>query len=141
MYKIFFLVFKYLAFFDSNVVTMLLYLQYFVPPNIPVPKPAPKGNYGVFTLRPIQSLFNSTSPIHLTSRQEKSTKSFEELGQCGGYVLYETVVPANVKDGALLDICSMHDRANVYLNHVSQMLANLLLFFFFVRRKTKLKYF
>lgn len=94
-------------------------MQYFVLPNIPVPKPAPKGNFGVITLQPIQSLFNSTREIHLTWRYEKNTKSFEELGQYGGYVLYETVVPANVKDGALLDICSMHDRTNVYLNHVS----------------------
>lgn len=99
-------------------------MQYFILPNIPVPKPAPKGNYGVITLRSIQSLFNSTSEIHLPWRHEKNTKSFEELGQYGGYVLYETIVPANVKDGALLDICSMHDRTNVYLNHVSYTLIN-----------------
>ncbi len=93
-------------------------IQYFELPKVPVLKPAPKGNYGEVTLRPILSIFNySLIPGAKTTKSE-TPKTFEELNQRHGYVLYETTLPEGMPDPAILSADGIKDRANVFIDKV-----------------------
>lgn len=50
-------------------------------------------------------------------------KTFEEMNISYGYVLYETIIPANIVDPSILYAYNLRDRACVYVNKVRFYLA------------------
>lgn len=84
-----------------------------------MPKPTPKGNYGLVTLKPVLSLFNYSQ---IPDRKEKFSEkplTFEQMEVYYGYILYETKLPEELGDPTLLYIYDLRDRAIVFIDEVS----------------------
>lgn len=92
--------------------------QYFPLPNVPVPEPVKKVKLQNVVLSPQAVMIDSTGRRHLASftRKSEKPKSFEELDQNSGFILYETTLPKTTRDPALLKFADLRDRAYVYVN-------------------------
>lgn len=92
--------------------------KYFPLPNVPVPDRLPKVKLPNVNLRPQATLTDSTGRKHLANYTRKSIapRTFEELNQNSGFILYETTLPKDTRDPALLKIADLRDRAYVYVN-------------------------
>ncbi len=89
-------------------------------PNIPVPPPSPKGNYGELVFQWSISLFDSSYIPGSNTTYTFNPPSFDELNLSYGYVLYRTKIPAaGLSDLAVLEARGVRDRAIVYVNRVS----------------------
>lgn len=85
-----------------------------------MPEPAPKGEYGTVRLSPTLSLFDSSRiPNTITVVNGTAPKSFEQLSVPHGYVLYETFVPEDIPDPAVLYVAHVRDRIIVYVDEVN----------------------
>ena len=93
--------------------------QYYVLPKVPVPKPAPKGDYGKISLKAVLSIFNESYIGEKIVQRSLEPKTFEEMNLNYGYMVYETIIPKNISDPAVLRVRDLRDRAIVYVNHVS----------------------
>ena len=89
-------------------------------PNIHVNPSNPKGNYGKVMLAPAASLLGGEEEKSLlagkASVKAKWPKSFEELGQAFGLIMYDTKVTELFSDPALLKIPGIRDRGYVYVD-------------------------
>lgn len=94
------------------------YLQYYPLPKIPPPQPAPKGKYGVVTLKPLFSLFNYSHIPDSIIETSTNPKTFEEMNVKYGYVLYQTTIPSDIADPSILCVLGLRDRATVYVDKV-----------------------
>lgn len=92
--------------------------KYFPMPNISVPDPVPAKSYGTVTLTPQVDLLGSSGRKHLATYTENSyaPKSFEDLFQNSGFILYETKIPKTSRDPALLRVVDLKDRGYVYVD-------------------------
>uniref|UniRef100_A0A1B0DPL1 Uncharacterized protein n=1 Tax=Phlebotomus papatasi TaxID=29031 RepID=A0A1B0DPL1_PHLPP len=91
---------------------------YFAMPNVTVPKPTPKLNYGKVYLTPRQSLLSRNTRRNLcrSPLTSRMPVSFEEIDQNSGLVLYETDLPKMRRDPSALTIEKLRDRAYVYID-------------------------
>lgn len=87
-------------------------------PNIDPPISRPKGDYGPVILRPMASLFNTSVNPDSKFILSEDVITFEKINQAYGFMLYETIVPDNVPDPAVLNITDLRDRAIVYLDQI-----------------------
>lgn len=92
--------------------------DYMAMPALSVPEKTPKTAYGTIELKPLADLLSPFGLEVLTKKQEisKLPKSFEELDQFSGLVLYETVLPKQEIDPTVLTVNKLHDRAFVYVD-------------------------
>ncbi|XP_065200399.1 beta-galactosidase-like isoform X1 [Planococcus citri] len=90
--------------------------KYFKIPNIPIPKPTPKGNYGTVTMKPVVSLFNYSHIPDKVQQYSDRPSTFEQMQVYYGYILYETTLPSIIDDPALLYVYDLRDRAIVFVD-------------------------
>lgn len=90
-------------------------------PNIPVPAVSTKMQLPTVELHAKTTLLSAASRQHLGSSpiQSKKPKTFEELKQFSGFVLYETELPKDKRDPSVLTIPDLRDRAIVTVDNVS----------------------
>lgn len=85
---------------------------------------APKGNYGTVQMRFVASIFsiqNTTlAPLWGNGTTSSHTKTFEEVDQNTGFVLYETIIPRRVADPVRLQVFGLRDRATVFVQKAFQ---------------------
>ncbi|XP_013783507.1 beta-galactosidase-like isoform X1 [Limulus polyphemus] len=88
----------------------------YVPLPGPLPKPAPKLSIGPLTLNWISSLLDAIpflkGPDIVYS---KYPKTFEELSQAYGFMVYSTVVTFITTDPAVLNVPGLHDRGYIFV--------------------------
>ncbi|KAK0180096.1 hypothetical protein PV327_005773 [Microctonus hyperodae] len=91
--------------------------QFLPLPNLPLPTVAPKGDYGSILLKPVARFFdNETRSLFTTTMGVYNTPpTFEKLAIARGFVLYETNLPENMKDPAILR-ANIGDRGLVYVD-------------------------
>lgn len=89
-------------------------------PNVSVPLEAPKMSLPAVELKLTASLYSPAARRILGSRVIESIKpkTFEELNQFSGFVLYETKLPKLDRDPSVLTIPTLHDRAIVSVDDV-----------------------
>ncbi|XP_049781675.1 beta-galactosidase-like isoform X1 [Schistocerca cancellata] len=94
--------------------------QYLPLPDIPLPVPSEKGDYGTVTLYPVAALLSDLLRETLGKKYKSSLypKTFEQLGQNSGFILYETIIPDDLSDPALLDVPGVRDRAIVLIDRM-----------------------
>ncbi|XP_017484415.1 PREDICTED: beta-galactosidase, partial [Rhagoletis zephyria] len=92
--------------------------RYLPIPNVPLPAPVPKKHYGTVRLSACCSMLSEKGREILSTGVIVSTKpkTFEELDQYSGFVLYETVLPDFNRDPSILRATGVHDRAYVYID-------------------------
>lgn len=85
------------------------------------PAIAPKISLPSITMEPLALLLSDKSRSYLGSSPVTASKpkTFEELDQFSGFVLYETVLPEFKRDPALLTVNGLRDRAIVLVDDVS----------------------
>ena len=84
----------------------------------------PKGKYGTVEMHYVGNVFDSKGTLAVFSGNSTRPKTFEELDQNSGFVLYETTVQTRVTDPAELSIKGLRDRATVFVNeHFSGILS------------------
>lgn len=93
------------------------FLQYLPLPNVPLPSPSPKGDYGTVLLVPILQLFEPRARQLFGTITVEATNplTFEELGLPHWLVLYETDLVRGRPDPAILR-AKVRDRALVYVD-------------------------
>lgn len=96
-------------------------------PRGPLPVPAPKLNLGTVHLKSCASL--EAILVFLRERgfvvpvSSKHPKSFEELGQAYGYVLYSTTVQFHTKSPAILSVPGIKNRGYVFTRQTRAVLS------------------
>lgn len=92
--------------------------DFFPLPNISLPEKAPKMQPPPIQLRPKTTLFSSLSRQFLGNQPltSEQPRTFEQINQGGGFVLYETMFT----DPTSLIIPKPYDRAYIYVNGVSE---------------------
>lgn len=88
--------------------------QYLPLPDIPLPTPSPKGNYGPVLLEAISELFDDNLFV-VSESVADYPKTFETLSVNQGLVLYETELPSSIPDEYILS-ATTKDRGLVYVN-------------------------
>ncbi|RWS28680.1 hypothetical protein B4U80_03424, partial [Leptotrombidium deliense] len=93
--------------------------KYLPLPPLPVPKPSPKLIFGPIVLEKVASMFDV---VHYSNDTVKSTYplTFEELGVRHGFVLYTTTINIKPSDPAVLNIETLNDRAQVFVDYKYQ---------------------
>jgi len=84
------------------------------------PVPAPKGNYGTFTMQPLISLFEKSTQ-RIKPVESDVPLGFEIMGINSGFVMYETILTddqKNVTAPVNLTISTIRDRATIFLDQV-----------------------
>lgn len=96
-------------------------------PNISIPVETPKMKLPTVELHAKTTLLSADSRRFLGNPliKSKKPKTFEELQQFSGFVLYETELPKLKKDPSVLEIPTLHDRAIVSIDNVSQFQAKI----------------
>lgn len=86
------------------------------------PDVAPKMTLPSITMEPFALLLSDKSRSYLGSSVVTAVKpkTFEELDQFSGFVLYETILPEFKRDPALLTVNGLRDRALVFVDDVSR---------------------
>lgn len=86
------------------------------------PEVAPKMSLPAITMEPLELLLSDKSRSYLGSSVVTAVKpkTFEELDQFSGFVLYETILPEFKRDPALLTVNGLRDRAVVLVDDVSR---------------------
>lgn len=89
-------------------------------PNVSHPLPDAKMEIKSIQLNGKFKLFSKTSRKILGSTIFSNTsKTFEQLNQYSGFILYETTLPSgSMLNKSTLSISDLRDRAYVYVNHV-----------------------
>ncbi|XP_012156568.1 beta-galactosidase [Ceratitis capitata] len=92
--------------------------RYLPLPNIPVPAPTPKKNYGTIRLNACCSILSAKGREILSTGVvvDAKPKTFEALDQYSGFVLYETLLPTFKRDPSMLSASGVHDRAYVHID-------------------------
>ncbi|XP_077550199.1 beta-galactosidase-like isoform X1 [Haemaphysalis longicornis] len=102
--------------------------RYLPLPRGPLPVPAPKLKLGTVHLKSCASL--EAILVFLRKRgfvvpvSSKHPKSFEELGQAYGYVLYSTAVQFNPKSPAILTVPGIKNRGYVFTRQTRAVLSH-----------------
>ena len=79
--------------------------KYLPIPNISVPKTVPKGDYGKVTMNHVtDAFFLRNTPLLHRMNISDYPKTFEQLDQENGLVLYEHVISNNYRDPSLLQV-------------------------------------
>ncbi|XP_037946406.1 beta-galactosidase-like [Teleopsis dalmanni] len=93
--------------------------RYLPLPNISVPEPLPKKNYGSIRLMACCSILSEKGRQTLGTGVVVSNKpkTFEALSQYSGLVLYETDLPRFKRDPSILRAPGVRDRAYVYIDN------------------------
>ncbi|XP_027837509.2 beta-galactosidase-like isoform X2 [Aphis gossypii] len=84
------------------------------------PVPAPKGNYGTFTMMPLVSLFEKATQ-RIKPIESDVPLGFEIMGINTGFVMYETILTNEQKDNKVpvnLTISTIRDQATIFLDQV-----------------------
>lgn len=91
-------------------------------PLIAIPEKVKKMILPSIELSPISLLVSEKSRKYLgtTFVPSEKPKTFEQLGQFSGFVLYETVLPEFERDPAILTVNGLRDRAIVMVDDVSR---------------------
>lgn len=89
-------------------------------PDIPVPVESPKMTLPSIELQAKSALLSDASRRFLGTSftQSFKPKTFEELNQFSGFVLYETELPKLKRDPSVLKIPFLNDRAIVTIDDV-----------------------
>ncbi|XP_017109202.2 beta-galactosidase [Drosophila bipectinata] len=92
--------------------------RYLPLPNVPVPDPVPKKDYGSVRLTSCCNLLSPEARQRLSTGFVQSAKpqSFEALNQYSGLVLYETRLPSFKRDPSILSVPGLADRGYVYVD-------------------------
>ncbi|XP_036229202.2 beta-galactosidase [Bactrocera oleae] len=92
--------------------------RYLPLPNIPIPAPTTKKNYGTIRLNACCSMLSAKGREILSTGVVFDTKpkTFEALNQYSGFVLYETMLPTFKRDPTILRASGIHDRAYVLID-------------------------
>lgn len=92
--------------------------RYLPLPNIPIPAPTTKKNYGTIRLNACCSMLSAKGREILSTGVVFDTKpkTFEALNQYSGFVLYETMLPTFKRDPTILRASGVHDRAYVLID-------------------------
>ena len=85
-------------------------------PDIKVNETTEKGHYWPIVLKPVSSLVYDSELFEETRTTDLYPKTFEELGQNQGFVLYQTTVQDTFSDPAKLEIVGLHDRGYVFVD-------------------------
>lgn len=95
--------------------------KYLPPPKIEVPEKYPKMNLPSVRMGLITPLLsNLTKTLSTKPVNSKQPLSFESLNQNSGFVLYETMIPSNIKkNDCQLTVNQLRDHAHILLNGVS----------------------
>jgi len=84
------------------------------------PAPAPKGDYGTFTMQPLVSLFEKVTQ-RIKPVESDVPLGFEIMGLNSGFVMYETILTDDQKDVTApvnLTISTIRDQATIFLDQV-----------------------
>ncbi|XP_011184129.1 beta-galactosidase [Zeugodacus cucurbitae] len=92
--------------------------RYLPLPNIPIPAPTTKKNYGTIRLNACCSMISAKGREILSTGVvfDAKPKTFEALDQYSGFVLYETLLPKFKRDPSILRASGVHDRAYVFID-------------------------
>jgi len=107
--------FKYVYIISINLVSK----------NFPVSNkisavPAPKGDYGTFTMQPLVSIFEKVTQ-RIKPIESDVPLGFEIMGINSGFVMYETILTNDQKDVTTpvnLTISTIRDQATIFLDQV-----------------------
>lgn len=90
-------------------------------PNISIPQKSPKMKIPTIEVHAKTTLLSAASRQILGRAVIQSEKppTFEEINQFSGFVLYETELPKFQMDPSILTIPTLHDRAIVTIDNVS----------------------
>uniref|UniRef100_A0AAG5CMF8 Beta-galactosidase n=1 Tax=Anopheles atroparvus TaxID=41427 RepID=A0AAG5CMF8_ANOAO len=94
-------------------------LKYFPTPNVSVPTKTPKMALAPITMTRLGSLLDPPVLQHLSEQTvtNKLPMSFEALNQVSGLVLYEALLPEDIKtDPYKLTVQGVHDRGYVFVD-------------------------
>ena len=88
-------------------------------PDVPIPYPVPlKKSYGNVNMKYVSSVFVANGTLLHLVEQSVFPKTFEDLGQENGFLMYETTIEKLFNDPSKLEILKLHDRAYIYVNKV-----------------------
>ncbi|PSN30941.1 hypothetical protein C0J52_24075, partial [Blattella germanica] len=92
--------------------------KYLTLPNMTIPMPAPKGDYGTVKLRLIAPIIDEKVKQGLGTKPFNSTypRTFEYFSQHYGFMLYETSINKSATNLTTLSIPKIGDRATVMVN-------------------------
>ncbi|XP_015364754.1 PREDICTED: beta-galactosidase-like [Diuraphis noxia] len=85
-----------------------------------IPVPAPKGNYGTFTMQPLVNIFEKVTQ-RIRPIESDVPLGFEIMGINSGFVMYETILTDEQKYVTApvnLTIRKVRDRATIFLDQV-----------------------
>jgi len=88
--------------------------------NEKLPVPAPKGDYGTFTMQPLVNIFEKVTQ-RIKPIENDVPLCFEIMGINSGFVMYETILTDEQKDVTAhvdLIIRKVRDRATIFLDQV-----------------------
>ena len=96
-------------------------LEYLPDPGIPVPKTASKASYGRVDMRCfLMDIFEFVDRFSTDPKTHSRPQTFEAMSQASGFLMYETTVPVQPSDPAVLQVNGLKDRAIVYVNQQMQ---------------------
>lgn len=73
--------------------------KYMSVPDIPIPNPVPlKKSYGVVDMKYVSSVFVANGTLLSFSGKSLYPKTFEQIGQENGFMLYETTIGKKKKN-------------------------------------------
>ncbi|HEX2950789.1 MAG TPA: beta-galactosidase family protein [Armatimonadota bacterium] len=83
-------------------------------PDISIPGPSPKGNYGTVTLQDVAPLLSSLETL-AAPVASPTPVPMEQLGQNYGFILYRTKL-SGPRDAQPLVLQDVHDRAHIFID-------------------------
>jgi len=91
--------------------------KYIDVPNRPIPKPSPKGAYGIVAMVEKLDLLSASTLSVLSDPLDRATpEPMEWIGQDYGFTLYRTSIPIGPLSGDSLSVRDIHDRGWVFIN-------------------------
>lgn len=89
-----------------------------IPDESTIPPRAPTMALSAVTVMPINTIFSPFGRRHLGTRpfESKKTRTFEQMNQFSGFLLFETELPKLDRDPAMIQLFDLADRAIIYID-------------------------
>lgn len=104
---------------DSGVFPLtILHFQFLTLPVVSSPTATAKTKYSSFNVRLTTNIFTpqARAALGVPVASEGKLKTFEEMDQASGFVLYESVLPQFTRDPANLYVNKLRDRAQIFID-------------------------